>query len=92
MQPRVEVNIREILALLGRESFCRRTQFRHSIQLFACASSQAEAGMNIRYRVELNQTEREQLTALVSSGKNAARKLKRAQILLAADAGTSDDE
>jgi transposase len=48
--------------------------------------------MNIRYRVELNQTEREQLTALVNSGKNAARKLKRAQILLAADAGVSDDD
>jgi len=47
--------------------------------------------MNIRYRVELNQTEREQLTALVSGGKNAVRKLKRAQILLAADAGVSDD-
>jgi transposase len=48
--------------------------------------------MNIRYRVELNQAEREQLTALVSGGKNAARKLKRAQILLAADAGVSDDD
>jgi transposase len=48
--------------------------------------------MNIRYRVELNQTEREQLTAFVSGGKNAVRKLKRAQILLAADAGVSDDD
>jgi transposase len=48
--------------------------------------------MNIRHLVELNQTEREQLTALVSGGKNAARKLKRAQILLAADAGVSDDD
>jgi transposase len=92
VQSRVEVNICEILALLGRESFCRRTQFRHPIQLSACASSQAEAGMNIRYRVELNQTERAELTALVSGGKNAARKLKRAQILLAADAGVSDDD
>jgi transposase len=48
--------------------------------------------MNIRYRIELNQTERAELTALVSGGKNAARKLKRAQILLAADAGVSDDD
>jgi hypothetical protein len=48
--------------------------------------------MNIRYRVELNQTERAELTALVSGGKHAARKVKRAQILLAADAGTSDDD
>jgi transposase len=48
--------------------------------------------MNARYRVELNQAERAELTALVSGGKHAARKLKRAQILLAADAGTSDDD
>ena len=48
--------------------------------------------MNVRYRVELNQTERDELKALLSGGKHAARKLKRAQILLAADAGASDEE
>jgi transposase len=47
--------------------------------------------MNVRYRVELSQTERDQLTALLSGGKHAVRKLKRAQILLAADAGASDE-
>jgi transposase len=47
--------------------------------------------MNVRYRIELSQTERAELTAIVSGGKHAARKLKRAQILLAADAGASDD-
>jgi transposase len=47
--------------------------------------------MNIRYRVELNEAERDQLTAMLSGGKHAARKLKRAQILLAADAGVSDE-
>ena len=47
--------------------------------------------MNIRYRVELNEGERAQLTALLSGGKHAARKLKRAQILLAADAGIGDE-
>ncbi len=47
--------------------------------------------MNVRYRVELSQTERAELTALLSAGKHAARKLKRAQILLAADAGVSDE-
>ena len=46
--------------------------------------------MNIQYRVKLNQSERDQLTALLSGGKHPARKLKRAQILLAADAGASD--
>ena len=48
--------------------------------------------MNIRYRVELSQTEREELMVLLSGGKHPARKLKRAQILLAADDGASDAE
>src|SRR5438874_2550360 len=47
--------------------------------------------MNVRYRVELSQAERGELTALLSGGKHAARRLKRAQILLAADAGASDE-
>jgi transposase len=42
--------------------------------------------------VELSQAERDELTALLSGGKHAARKLKRAQILLAADAGASDED
>jgi hypothetical protein len=48
--------------------------------------------MNVRYRVELSQAERDELKALLSGGKHAARKLKRAQILLAADAAASDEE
>ena len=36
--------------------------------------------------------ERDELSQLLSAGKHAARKLKRAQILLAADAGASDEE
>jgi len=48
--------------------------------------------MNVRYRVELNQSERDQVSTLLSGGKQAARKLKRAQILLAADVGASDEE
>jgi hypothetical protein len=47
--------------------------------------------MNVRYRVELSQAEREELTGLLSGGKHSVRKLKRAQILLAADAGVSDE-
>jgi len=47
--------------------------------------------MNIRYRVELSEAERFELEALLSGGKHSARKLKRAQILLAADAGASDE-
>jgi transposase len=48
--------------------------------------------MNLRYRVELSQAERDELKALLSGGKHAVRKVKRAQILLAADAGASDEE
>jgi transposase len=48
--------------------------------------------MNVRYRVELTQYERNELLALLSGGKHAARKLKRAQILLAADAGVGDED
>ena len=47
--------------------------------------------MNVRYRVELTQSERDELTALLSGGRHAVRELKRAQILLAADAGTGDE-
>src|SRR5512143_2722236 len=48
--------------------------------------------MNVRYRVELSEAERSELGTLLSGGKHAARKLKRAQILLAADAGAGDEE
>jgi transposase len=48
--------------------------------------------MNVRYRVELTQSERDDLTALLSGGRHPVRKLKRAQILLAADAGTGDEQ
>ncbi len=47
--------------------------------------------MNIRYRVDLSEAERSELQAMLSGGKHAARKLKRAQILLAAHAGVPDE-
>ena len=47
--------------------------------------------MNIRYRVDLSDEERKQLTALLNGAKHAARKIKRAQILLAADRRISDE-
>ncbi len=47
--------------------------------------------MNVRYRIDLDQPERDELTAMLRSGKHRARKLKRAQVLLAADAGQSDE-
>jgi transposase len=92
VQARIEVYEGQILTLLGREGSCRATHARHPIQLFVRASNEEEARMNVVYRVELSQTERDELKGLLSGGKHAARKLKRAQILLAADAGASDDD
>ena len=92
VQAGVEVDKGQVLALLGREGLFRATHRGHPIQLFVRASISEEARMNVRYRVELSQTERGELTALLSGGKQGVRKLKRAQILLAADAGASDEE
>ena len=47
--------------------------------------------MNVRYRVDLSQAERDELGVLVSGGKQPVRRLKRMQILLAAAAGVRDD-
>src|SRR3954453_1365216 len=47
--------------------------------------------MNIRYRVDLSEAERVELEALLRGGRHAARKLKRAQILLAGDDGLPDE-
>ena len=48
--------------------------------------------MNLRYRVELSQSEHAELMQLLSGGTYAVRKLKRAQVLLAADSGACDEE
>jgi transposase len=55
------------------------------------ADSRSCAFMNVRYRVRLNDDERDELKALLAKGKRSARRLKRAQILLASDAGESDE-
>jgi transposase len=46
--------------------------------------------MNVRYRITLTPEERDQLRAFVLAGKGAFRRLKRAQILLAAESGSTD--
>ena len=46
--------------------------------------------MNIRYRITLTSEERERLRAFVQAGKGRFRRLRRAQILLAAASGSSD--
>ena len=46
--------------------------------------------MHIRYRVELDESERQQLQTMIASGTRAVRRVKRAQILLAAADGQSE--
>jgi len=46
--------------------------------------------MNVRYRITLTSEERDMLRAMVQAGKGRFRRLKRAQILLAAASGSSD--
>jgi transposase len=48
--------------------------------------------MNVHYIVKLTSEEREALERLISGGTKQARKVKRAQVLLAADRGVSDAE
>jgi transposase len=48
--------------------------------------------MNVRYIVSLEASERQLLEALVAGGTRAVRRIKRAQILLAADARRTDEE
>ena len=69
----------------------RAKQLIHSLIRLGLAIRE-ETRMNIRYHVELSEAEQCELTALVGSGKHYARKIKRAQILLAADSGLSDDD
>lgn len=47
--------------------------------------------MNIKYHVELSQEERDRLETLLGGGRHSARRLKRAQILLAAHDSVADD-
>ena len=47
--------------------------------------------MNIRYLVDLSEAKRGELQAMLGGGKHAVRKLKQAQILLAADVGMADE-
>jgi transposase len=48
--------------------------------------------MNIRYRVTLSEAERAQLQALLGGGRSCVREVKRAQILLAAAEGQTEEQ
>jgi hypothetical protein len=84
----------QVLALGLRKAGSRRrwafvkclTHFR-----FTRASTLKEVQLNIKFRVDLSQSERDQLDALLSRGRHATRKIKRAQILVAANDRLSDE-
>src|SRR5882724_4102154 len=61
-------------------------------RVIRCGLPCKEARMNVRYVVELSAAERTELRELVAKGSKLARKVKRAQVLLAADSGVSDQE
>jgi len=48
--------------------------------------------MNVKYRVTLSDEERATLRALVARGRPSVREVKRAQLLLAADGGATEEE
>src|ERR1700722_6002245 len=80
----------QILPLLRGEAGWGRGETRLETLIHMSCPQSWGATMNVRYRVELSQAERDQLADMLSGGKHAARKLKRAQILLAADSGMSE--
>src|ERR1700728_1591987 len=81
----VGVNERQILALSRRENWSRISGSIPRVP------PPRELAMNITYRGELRAAERTELATLLNGGNHAARKIKRAQILLAADAGVIDE-
>ena len=87
----VGVDEGQILTLLRREAEVGSGSTLAWRRIHLCPETLG-ASMNVRYRVDLSQAERAELTGLLSGGKHAARKLKRAQILLAADAGAGDED
>jgi transposase len=50
------------------------------------------ATVNVRYRIKLSDTERAELLSITEKGRGAARRFKRANILLLADEGQSDQD
>ena len=85
------MNKGQVLPLLFSEAGLGRGVTRLGNMIHRLCPQAWGSSMNIRYRVELSQAERDHLKALLKGGKHSARKIKRAQILLAADAGIGDE-
>ena len=90
MKPRIEVDEGEVLPLLGREGFCRRTHAGHPIQLFVRASQGGRHECTLSGRTKPSRAQRSQGAAHRRQAR--VTQAQAAQILLAADAGAGDEE
>ena len=80
--PAIGVDEGQVLALgLGKAGSRRRWAFVKCLTHFRFirASTLKEVQLNIKFRVDLSQSERDQVDALLSGGRHATRKIKRAQ-------------
>jgi hypothetical protein len=91
---RVRVDEREVLALgVGELGAAITIGHRHDRPIrIRFPPRRKEERMNERYVVELTDEERDSLKHLVSGGSKLVRDVKRAQVLLAADAGLTDEQ
>jgi transposase len=87
----VRVDVGEVLALFVCEGRGQR-RIRHGSPFLIGCAQRGAASMNVRYVVELTKDESDQLSALTRGGNSKVRRIKRAQILLAANAGASDED
>jgi transposase len=92
VQLRVRVDVCEVLPLFVREGRGRRRGGHDAPFLIGCCFDQEAASMNARYVVELTKDESDHLSSLTRGGKGKVRRIKRAQILLAANARASDED
>jgi hypothetical protein len=92
MELSVGVDESQILTLgRGERGCCVWSVLRHKNSYVSRHFTGGDDVVNVRYRVELSETERVELNRLVSGGKQAVRRVKRAQILLASDSGQSEE-
>lgn len=83
IDPTVGIQEGQILTLsVGKSWLIGAVILRHEAASLCLLLGKGLQCVNVRYRVELSESERQELKALVSGGEQPVRRLKRAQILL----------